>query len=755
MSSAGQSRAVSRRAANSTASRTPVRAPNACERCRKQKIRCSGSQPCDACRKRSLPCHFDESHQRVVVTKGFIRELQRKASCSGRASHYVIDHDTVQGEVADGPASPYMSPAEDDETSTSPPARCEPPPRVDNSSSRTERNDPVDSEPHLTNLLAQNNSKFMTAGNGMTYYLGASSNWTFTQRVLSMVYERVFQNRIPDVDRFIEGLGNAYDLQWNGLPMSEEALSAASTVPTIDHAIYLINAVKFHCGQLLHVFDEEAFLPALYAFYEQPPSERQQSSDPLWFVHFLLILAFGKAFTVRKRGKDPAGVEYFMKALQLLPNIIMLWRHPVHAIEVLTCIALYLQCLDYRILAHNFIGQALRLALNYGIHTDVSKDGFGGASVERIRRVWWTLYILDREMTCVSGLPQAVQSDDVHCQLPEFAGSPQRVVVLKMQLSLSQLMANINKTVYGVGGKLNRDFQKGIESSLAEVARVHEELYKCFPLPPEQASGGISRTSAHLYLAYYRCILLATRPILFCFLKIRLDSRQDCQTKLHSSATSRSMIQMCLDASIQTLVTLELLLEQNLIDSFLPFDLDSVSAATVNVLVAMALDPSFVEKGSPWITTADSIFNDLAASGNQVAAVRQTELNQIKSLLAKLEVLELEQRPPPAPRPRQPQTMQSWTLADDQQPPVAARGIFVSPGPATILTSTGTSTGTDIASMGGISSEGLVFGANTGFSFDLETGDPSRAAEIIELASSIGDLDPRWVSDIIGHDSIW
>lgn len=197
----------------------------------------------------------------------------------------------------------------------------------------------------------------MTANNGMTFYLGSTSNWTFTQKILSMVYERVFRNRLPDMGRNVEGLGNAYDLQWDGAPTCADPLSA--TVPTIDHAIYLINAVKFHCAQLFHVFDEDTFMPALYAFYENP-SDRN-ATDKVWLVHFMVILAFGKGFTVNKNGKDPPGVEYFIQALQMLPNMIMLWRYPVHSVEVLTCISLYLCCLDYRIVAHNFVRRTCHL----------------------------------------------------------------------------------------------------------------------------------------------------------------------------------------------------------------------------------------------------------------------------------------------------------------------------------------------------------------------------------------------------------
>lgn len=51
---------------------------SSCERCRKQKIRCSGRLPCDACTKRDLACHFNENHRRVVVTRGYV-EIRKGA----------------------------------------------------------------------------------------------------------------------------------------------------------------------------------------------------------------------------------------------------------------------------------------------------------------------------------------------------------------------------------------------------------------------------------------------------------------------------------------------------------------------------------------------------------------------------------------------------------------------------------------------------------------------------------------------------
>lgn len=93
------------------------------------------------------------------------------------------------------------------------------------------------------------------------------------------------------------------------------------------------------------------------------------------------------------------------------------------------------------------MGQAMRLALNYGLHTNINADRFGSASVERIRRAWWTVFILDREMTAVAGLPQSIEIQDVYCQLPAFSGSVTRISALKMQLKLSQLIADINRSM--------------------------------------------------------------------------------------------------------------------------------------------------------------------------------------------------------------------------------------------------------------------------------------------------------------------
>lgn len=125
-------------------------------------------------------------------------------------------------------------------------------------------------------------------------------------------------------------------------------------MPTFDHAFYLINTVKFRCGQLYHLFDEQDFMSNLDNFYSE---SRPNATAGLWYIHFLLILAFGKGFVQHKprSNNKPPGAEYFAKALQLLPDVSVLHQEPIESTEILCCVALYLQALDCRSSAHNYV----------------------------------------------------------------------------------------------------------------------------------------------------------------------------------------------------------------------------------------------------------------------------------------------------------------------------------------------------------------------------------------------------------------
>ena len=141
-----------------------------------------------------------------------------------------------------------------------------------------------------------------------------------------------------------------YPLSWRPAPIEDPP--DISGLPSIDDALYLFNTVKHHLDQHYRFFDEDAFTGHLHEFYDGN-SMRKAREDRLWFVHFLLVLAFGNAFLLRSRNsKDPPGSKFFLRAMSLLPDYTTLWTKGLLAVEVLALAGLYLYSIDHRELAN-------------------------------------------------------------------------------------------------------------------------------------------------------------------------------------------------------------------------------------------------------------------------------------------------------------------------------------------------------------------------------------------------------------------
>ncbi|CAO2651315.1 Nn.00g096120.m01.CDS01 [Neocucurbitaria sp. VM-36] len=599
------------------------RSSNACSRCRRQKIKCSGQQPCLNCGRRNLTCIFDDRDNKVLVTQGYLSDLQAKVAQLEQNSMNVLGALEARPteKVAEARAERRSSP--DEEEQRQPTNRSSP--SGTRESSPRSRQDPDGA--NLMNPMLESPSKFMSSSTGRAFYLGTSSNWSFHGQILNLVHEHIHKSPLPGADLLFDG--SAYDLPWDGSRSLPD--SSAPIIPSIDYAIFLINAVKFHCAQLVHLFDEDEFNANLHAFYSN--SESGAWKESLWYIHFLLIIAFGKTFVQHKHhAPRPPGADFFIRALQLLPDTNRLCSEPVTAVEILCCIALYLQALDSRNAAHVTIGQAMRIALAQGMHTDMPVENLGQPLVQRCRKIWWTVYILDRQMTALMGLPQSIRDEDISCQLPSFNGSVQREAALNMQIKLARIYAEITRTVYGTKGRLRKKFVISIKTVLDDLVSLAEELRQSFPLHSDERFGGISRMPAHLHLLYYQAIVVVTRPLLFCCLKKIFESPREVQP-LISSRKMRSLLHMSLEASQKILNILESLHDQGLLETFLPWDLDSLFVSTMVLILTRFVDFSLMDNQSSYLDKAYSFLETMISSGNRIAAFRNIELRKLDEML--------------------------------------------------------------------------------------------------------------------------
>ena len=96
------------------------------------------------------------------------------------------------------------------------------------------------------------------------------------------------------------------------------------------------------------------------------------------------------------------------------------------------------------------IGQAVRKALEIGMHTSMSSRHLSDEELQRYRKVWWTSYVLDRQMSSLMGLPVTVRDEDITAGLPVYAQSPSKELVTKLHVNLSKIIADILNSTYTV-----------------------------------------------------------------------------------------------------------------------------------------------------------------------------------------------------------------------------------------------------------------------------------------------------------------
>ncbi|KAF4445876.1 hypothetical protein F53441_10402 [Fusarium austroafricanum] len=443
-----------------------------------------------------------------------------------------------------------------------------------------------------------------------------------------------FRTPLPTHNLHFAGLeGKVFDLRWDGTrKLTTQDIPDMSTLPTKDFALYLINSVIFHCGWLYSLFDEDVFMERFRQFHENPAEYLR--AEPLWFIHYLLVLALGKAFVVQStKSRRPPGGDFFVQAMRLMPDFNFFECDIIDEMQVLCCAAVYLHSVDHIQQAYRLVCSALRHGLEHGIHTEMQSNALTEPYVQKCRHMFWTLYILERQMVSLMGLPLSISDESISARFPDFQGQPQKLEALKIHVDFCRVLAKIVQTVYGLEGKLDSRYLEATQSVLKSIATVTERLNKSFEIQASEGMAGISRISAHLHLMQHQCIILTTRPLLYTFLLSRLGHLEVALMHWLQSESVKGLVQMCTESAQQILRILSSLSEQGLLETFLRFDQDANFTATIALLMAAAIDSSLLPDHTPWTQRAYAIFDEMTSRGNLVANMVASELKQLEGLL--------------------------------------------------------------------------------------------------------------------------
>ncbi|KAL4772344.1 fungal-specific transcription factor domain-containing protein [Aspergillus nidulans var. acristatus] len=575
------------------------RVVNACSRCRQHKIKCTGDCPCSNCKQRKVRCKFEGEETKVHITKKHFSSLKR------RTLELEEENRALQQQLA--ALTTASTPVAERSTPSAASSGNEP---AGNSESHGSGED--DNSSTMVNPLSCGPPKYITDSAGRPHYLGHTSSWSLTIRLLHLTHQALYKCPFPSAAHHVDTM--TYSLPWNGLRSA--IIADIRGLPSLDHALFLINATKFRTGRMFHLFDEDRFMSQLHQFYEA--SDQNLYTENVWFIHFLAIMALGKAFIGEKScGTTPPGAEFFTRAFMMLPDYSFLWKDPCAAAEVLCSMALYLQSIDWRTSAHNLIGQALRILQVHGYHTNVSQVT-DKKDLGRCQHVWWTVYVLERQMAVLMGVPSAINDSDITASLPIDPDSTARTMTVAIHVKLSRAFSQVVNALYRESSDLNSTLVKTTQEILQRLADVALELREYFPVPDQESLSGISRVSGYLNLLYHQCIMLAIRPFLFVPMPIQL------------------LLQICLESARKTVLILSALHQQTLLEWFLPFDLESTVSACLVVTMAKVVCPSLVDNPAYFTERMFDILDHIIEKGNLIAADQKMELSELGRLCAEL-----------------------------------------------------------------------------------------------------------------------
>ncbi|CAM1507747.1 Fc.00g045950.m01.CDS01 [Cosmosporella sp. VM-42] len=616
--------------------RVSKRCSKACERCRVMKVKCSGAQPCARCARKKKKCHYAVEDKRVSVPESYLHELQNRSNHASAFTHFTdmdmsLPDDTGSGSLNEGDGGisqlatgndglPYQTPHEslDHRAARNSPSEDGP------------GNEPVGSK-FRQNPLVDNDYTFARA-KGKYWYMGPTSSWSFCRRTLALLGKRLPESNCAPDPWHLDGM--AFKMQWK--PLGREEAPDISNLPPLDYALHLFNSVKFYLGVIINLIDEPRYLKDLHEFYEDATTKASESR--LWYAQYLLILAFGKAI-LNSSGprKSPSGYHYAVRAMSLMPDLSGMDVDANEAIQALALASLYLQSIDMRVAAFQHIGQALRTCIIEGYHRHMPEEVVGVEFSRRCNTIFWIVYMLEREFSAQIGGPSTVRDEDITAKLPSHINEGLDAWNMSLHVQLSRLMARILNTVYGVGEEFDNSLVKNTQSILRNLAQISRNLTELLDTHFQGSINKTSRIAFRLVLSYHHCVVLTTRPLVMCAVHAHIEQTQSPNNQDTISLTPpvSSLIQSCVDSAQTILRTLRVLGDEDLLEAFLPFQLEDAFSSAFLLRLIQAISPSLVPDKC-WNCNVDNVLERMIAQGSLVAPLRKLELSQLESIMTSM-----------------------------------------------------------------------------------------------------------------------
>ena len=496
----GARRRKRRRIAEEDRKRTTV----ACAPCRRLKEKCDGKVPCERCRRHDRACEVkpaepriaptathwntgDDDDERIKHLETIVRHFLGETSLETESlSQIVRDLETQRSNVNDGTTTADIEGLA------------------------------LDEEPFELRTLSQHTA----------HYSSELSHWNFSQKVRDRVERQLQTPRRPSPP--ILDYWRAHHLR------SSDAVPqvCSENIPPREVAVFLTEVYFDYAQTNTYFVDQQWLLGKLDLLHQLDRS--LNADDAPWMCTVLMVLAVGSQFahTVKnpqatrtapvcsdadEATEDAVGVTLYHIASKLVADIITIAS--VEGVQAFLLLAHFTLPIDTHGLAYTYVGLALRMAVQNGMHRKYQDNYLAEGAISLRNRLWWTAYCLEKRISILHGRPASISHADVDVRRPSDIvpetqadiGSPR--VNMNTMTRLTEWLESFADPILSL-----RTCSKRLRlTQLERLLKTREQFKRWWASQAVSQTPGmpLTRSTAHLHLSYHMNLIFMGRPFMF------------------------------------------------------------------------------------------------------------------------------------------------------------------------------------------------------------------------------------------------
>lgn len=296
------------------------------------------------------------------------------------------------------------------------------------------------------------------------------------------------------------------------------SLPAHQQLPTKAVALELIEEAFSNYNRFLPLFHEEDFLREFQLKYST-----SNPGDAGWWACLNVVLSIAHRLRAI-RTLDPTqeyilACGYVQNALSVISQLNVSDRS-LSAVQALAGMACILQDTPDPEPAAMLVAAALRLAQAMNLHRECSSPGLTESQAEKRRRVFWKVYILDKDISLRTGRPFGQDDDDMDVRLPSNTSlEPGNLDLFNCRIGLALVQGQVYKQLYSVRAGRQTATQRAIAAQELSSLLSYWKSSAQLQLPEDSAilSGlQLSGEMIHkvvLRLTYIHCLTMIDRHL--------------------------------------------------------------------------------------------------------------------------------------------------------------------------------------------------------------------------------------------------